>query len=205
MSNNLVEMFDEYYKDKEYIVEDIVSSNESNIVFILESPHNDELGCHPVAGPSGIYMAKFMEIGNGEESLGYIAKEKNDLNLSIINVSKVPLQKTKRLDKKYEGLLSELNKLRKYYESFGNHKKDTVLNDIEEKILADFKNRVNRLKYNNKTLFVVCGKFAEVYFEKIELDSDNRINVPHPSRGKWNINCDHDGLLQLKEKFNARL
>ena len=43
-----------------YKVDDIIAKN-VDVVFLLESPHNEEVKCkHPLAGKSGVNMTKFI-------------------------------------------------------------------------------------------------------------------------------------------------
>lgn len=77
-----VDLFNEYYKDKRYIVSDIVFKESiSKYIFILESPHNDEVkNGYTVAGKSGIDMGKFMGISINESFGRYV---KFNLNKDI--------------------------------------------------------------------------------------------------------------------------
>lgn len=204
---NYVKLFDEYYRDKRYIVEDIVfKDNMSKYIFILESPHNDEVkNGYPVAGKSGIDMGKFMGIGI-KESFGKYSKYNPNKDISIINISKVPLQEINNLDNKYKSLLNGVCKLiRSGYKTLGKHR-DEDANIIEEKLLEDFKVRFNDINMNNETKIIVCGKFAESYFNKIKdkLNVEGRevLYVPHPSRHQWD-NPKGD-LLELRDIFKDK-
>lgn len=194
----LIKLFSRYFNDKQYIVDDIISKNKSKIVFILESPHNEEIDAgHPTAGQSGIDMADFINIGDKKKSLGEIANNDNSLGISILNISRVPLQVTNDLDEEYKDLVYELDRIiRKGYDSFGKHISKKEFNEIEETLLCDFRKRYNNVVLNEDTLIVICGEFAKVYFDKIKKD-DKVIYVPHPSRGQWKVN--YNGLLRLSE------
>lgn len=201
--NNLYNLFKEYYANEKYIVDDIGLNCEETreFIFVLESPHNEEVekNCS-VVGSSGKEMAKFLRKGSGE-SLGEYAKKNLNSKISIINVSKVPLQKTKNLNEEY----GELTKyvfpiIRCRYDSYRNHRKD-VMNDIEKYILDDFKKRINSVSIDSNTKFIICGSFAQKYFNdaindiinegifKEILDEyylkENILFVPHPSRHQW--------------------
>lgn len=147
MENDFIKLFKKYYKDKKYIVKDIVNSGKKKIIFILESPHNDEITkMYPVAGKSGIDMADFINIGDGEKSLGQIAKSESALGINILNVCKVPLQPTDKLDEIYKELVDKLDKtIRNGYKSFGKHTKNKEFNVIEELILKDFRTRYKKI------------------------------------------------------------
>lgn len=198
MKKDFVELFEKYNKDETYIVKDIISSEKNKIVFILESPHNEEIiNRYPVAGKSGIDMADFIKIGDGKRSLGEIVKLDDSLGISILNICKVPLQPTYKLDVEYKELVDNLDKtIRNGYKNFGNHVKDKEFNDIEKLILDDFSTRYNKMVLDKETLIVVCGEFAKAYFDKIKSPKSKVVYVPHPSRNQWKKNS--NGLLELK-------
>lgn len=199
MKNDFIELFKKYNKDKKYIVKDIINSEKRKIVFILESPHNDEIkNRHPVAGKSGIDMADFINVGDRKKSLGEIAKSEPSLGISILNICKVPLQTTDKLEDKYKELVDKLDRtIRNGYKSFGNHVKDKEFNVIEKLILSDFSTRYKKMVLDTETLIVVCGEFARAYFDEVESHKSKVVYVPHPSRNQWKKNF--EGLLELRE------
>lgn len=204
---NYVDLFNEYYEDKRYIVSDIVFKESiSKYIFILESPHNDEVkNGYPVAGKSGIDMGRFMGISINE-SFGRYVKFNLNKDISIINISKVPLQEINILDNKYKSLLNGVCKLiRSGYKTLLKHRYNES-NLIEEKLLKDFKVRFNNINSDNRTKIIVCGKFAESYFNKIKeeliLDGREILYVPHPSRHQWD-NPKGD-LLKLRNIFKYK-
>lgn len=159
-------LFEQYYK--EYKIEDIMCNGISRYIFVLESPHNDEVDNRfPVAGQSGIDMARFIGINSSDMSLGEYCKNNLDKGISIINVSSAPLQKVNILtEESYKELISKVNNLiRLGYKSYGSHNEEEI-NKIEKFILKDFQNRLNKLIINDETKIIVCGKFAENYFNK---------------------------------------
>lgn len=198
MKNDFIELFKKYNEDETYIVNDVVNPRKRKIVFILESPHNDEIAKgHPVAGKSGIDMADFMNVGDGTKSLGEIAKSKTSLGISILNICKVPLQPTEKLESKYKKLVDELDGvIRKGYKNYGNHLKNKEFNYIEKLILSDFTTRYKKIVLDTETLIVVCGEFARAYFDEVESHKSNVVYVPHPSRNQWKRNF--EGLLKLR-------
>jgi len=202
MRNKLKNLFNKYFNDEKYIVEDITKPFNPKIIFILESPHNDEVkNGYPVAGRSGVDMAEFMRIGNEGKSLGEIAKSDTSFGINIINVCKVPLQPTSGLEIEYKEIVDKLDGIiRTGYKSFGKHNKNKDFNDIEEIILRDFKDRYEKINSNNSTLIVICGEFSKTYFDALKKENKLKgkvIYVPHPSRNKWKINI--EGLLKLSE------
>lgn len=208
MNNNYKELFKKYYSDSNYIVKDIVNNkNMSKYVFVLESPHNEELkNGYPVAGESGKDIIKFLGI-NSNDSFGKYVKENKDSRITLINVSKVPLQVTNSLKEDYISLMDEIcSIIRCGYDSYGKHRKKAI-NEIEEIILQDFKSRLKKVKLDIKTNIIVCGNFAKVYFDKISTDI-NEINknkvlyVPHPSRKQWSLTRNDLNILHDVFKNN---
>ena len=195
------EMFKEYYA--KYKIDDINCNNISKYIFVLESPHNDEVDKdtrYPVAGQSGKDMAKFIGISSGSISLGYYCKNNPEKGISIINASSAPLQEVNILEEEYKELIKKVNNLvRNGYKNYGNHT-DEEINIIEKFILSDFEERLKNLNINNETKIIVCGKFAKSYFEKIKLkniNNDNILYVPHPARSQWSDTFEN--LNKLKQ------
>lgn len=189
MDNNYKKLFEEYYNSEYYIIKDIVNKN-NKYIFILESPHNNEIECgYPVAGESGQDMRKFLEI-DSKESFGKYVNDNPEAKISIINVSRVPLQIINSLEKKYINVIDEVCSIvRCGYDSFGKHRKKYI-NEIEKIILDDFKRRLKELELDMDTNIIICGNFARVYFENTidcvsGINKDNILYVPHPSRKQW--------------------
>lgn len=198
-----LELFKDYYK--RYKIEDIICKGVSRYIFILESPHNDELkkeNRHPVAGQSGIDMAKFMGIGDGNTSLGKYCKENVGKGISIINVSSAPLQEVATIKDRYKELINKVDTVvRLGYKSYGNHR-EAEINKIEKFILSDFKKRLEKLEVTEQTKIIICGKFAESYYDKLDMKGINKKNilcVPHPARNQWSKTIDNlNKLKQIK-------
>lgn len=155
-----------YFMEYKRQVEDIIHED-SQYYFIVEAPHEAELEAHyPAAGVDGVKLAHCLGF-EGERSLGEIAKD--DTRISILNVSRVPLQETKDLDGKYKVLFESLDPfIRQGYLDFGNHENEDV-NKFEQAILYDFRNRL--LKTNcrmKKATIVAWGEFAKTYVEQMK-------------------------------------
>lgn len=199
---NIEKLFKDYKENKNYLVEDIIKE-ESEYIFILESPHNTEIKeNYPVAGKSGKSMAKFMGISY-DISFGKFVKSSKS-KISIMNVSKVPLDLGNITIKepKYDDLVDSLLLIRTGYESFNKHM-NSEINNIENVILKDFKKRIDKfIKNNTQSKLVICGKFAQIFFENAtgkDRKDENVFYVPHPSRNNWQNN-DTD-LNKLKDIF----
>lgn len=78
---------------KQNSVDNIIRPN-SKYLFVLESPHTDELdeNC-PISGLAGKEISK--HINCGDEAFGQKVRKNKELLISIINVCSAPLQKTK--------------------------------------------------------------------------------------------------------------
>lgn len=199
---NLIK-FKKYYK--EYVVEDIVCEETNHYVFILESPYEKEIEKgYALAGNSGKTMSKFMGLDKDKPFGEYVSQKLiKGQNISILNISRSPLQKVKKLRKEYENLINDVGKnIKNGYKYFKNHSlKNKYLNSIEDFIVSDFQTRANKLKTNNNTKFIICGDFAEVYFNNVVLknvDENNIIYVPHPSMNHWKENDANNKCLNLR-------
>jgi len=177
-----------------YTVNDLISK-ETKYLFILESPHRDEL-IHgiPVAGASGRMMSKIMfQI---EEPLGMMVctpvarKHASTLEtISIMNVSPIPLQSSAYLafDKnKHQKLISILEKVRINLSQQYRNSEWTVIRNL---ISHDFISRL--LTLESKNLIVIpCGQFAQFHYLRAKTSIDHKkwgeiLGIPHPSRNQW--------------------
>lgn len=200
------DLFKEYYKNEEYIVDDIIH-NDSKYIFILESPYKEELIKRiPAAGLSGKSMSKFLGIDE-DKSLGEIADNDEEYKISIMNISKVPLDIENLKSHNYNELTKSLALVRTGFEFYGKHRdKEVNINEIEKLIQSDFENRIkNFIQDSPDAKFIICGRFAQKHFElstNMDRDSKKVLYVPHPSRNQWNYS-ENDlnilkGILQNK-------
>lgn len=175
---------------KRYKVSDLLN-NETKIVFILESPHKDEIKYGvPVAGRAGGTMTKTL-FGN-DMPLGRFLKsswdENQQLRYGVMNVCNIPMQRTAYgtdgEDKRLEEFFNTIEKVRT-----SNSKrpyKDKNMNDIDQQVKKDFELRLERLR-GNQLLLIPCGKFAEKYLRDVEVSSRWEViwGIPHPSYNSW--------------------
>jgi len=221
----MMDCFDSYFNNIHFVVNDI-NTDDSSFVFILESPHTNELKeGYPLAGESGIDAANFLGLTDSNYknlagvSLGEIAK-KNNCGINIINICRVPLKLTTKAKAYYQNYensteylecIKSLTRIKNGFESFGNHN-ESYLNDIEEQILTCFATRLSSIAPNDSvTNIIVCGKFAEKYYKKPSLKCRmpkgcyRTFIVPHPSRDLWETNKNHAHLNQVKQLLNAHI
>jgi len=175
------------------MVKNIINEN-SKIVFILESPHKQEmLYGYPLAGKAGKIISKKLGYSN---PFGLEVKEKSlKGRVSIINVSLQPLQED-GYDSDKDSIpsnINELNQLKRLFEkgaSYITKHKKNELNKLKEEIYEIFLQEVAKLPDN--IMIVPCGNFAREFSKKVNKDlikkkfSFIEKKIPHPSaRGGW--------------------
>jgi hypothetical protein len=203
MHNDIVSKlgFSDAFRDM-YFVDDL-KVNDCKVLFILESPHKDEIVAkHPVAGSSGKAMAKILSNSDILDkkykniSFGNIAQN-HESDFGILNVCQIPLQPSAYCCHYLEKILSDGDMLNLYSafvlrstEKCLNREfcSDTRCNKIKKIILSDFERRLKNV--GKETHLVACGKFADNYFGLLEQKvlqrfKDRCIRVPHPSYGNW--------------------
>ncbi len=186
-----------------YKVDDVIN-RESKMIFILESPHTQEMKYgYPVAGDSGIEMTKFIYGNQFNDAFGKLVsqpqkynEEYNGLNrFSIMNVVSAPMQKgglrAYNLTEDDEKIITILEKLRVNYKTKEHRSNDW--NRVKKILINDFKRRLLTINKENSRLkyFVSCGKFASNYLNLINdeegliKDKDIVSGIPHPSFNQW--------------------
>lgn len=179
---------------KAVIVNDILKENLSELryVFVLESPHKDELKAGiPLCGVAGKCAASVLELS--EISLGHFAYGRDDT--AILNISISPLQCIGNQMYPYLEEKNVMDFVRNNSSSLCNHKqnndKDFVnrVHDLEEYLLQNFKKRFDQIyESNSKIKVILCGKFAQNYFKKCYEEQLNKIeyhDIIHPSYSNW--------------------
>jgi len=194
---NLYNELKEMYKVKHLIKEN------TERVFVLESPHIDELiNGAPVSGLSGKAMSKVIYNGEKTEALGIILKREFEENKEgsgkngVMNICPIPMQRTAYLNEEVTKLYGEFN-AEKYSEFFDILEKlrtgtrltykDEKRNELQAIILEDFKTELDKLKDRNITI-IPCGKTAETFVEAADIENakwELLKGTPHPSFGNW--------------------
>ena len=208
---DIIEITKDYLK--KYHIEDVLHE-ESVILFILESPHTQEMKYgYPVAGSSGLDMTRFIYDKGSNDAFGKIVSqsekyetEYDDLRkFGILNVSPAPMQvgglKAYDLTSSEQDIVEILEKLRVNYKTKKHNKQDW--NQVKKIVLNDFKERlVSTLKEYPRIKYIVpCGKLAETYLNLIsdeEIIAGKRIisSIPHPSFNQWSR---YDTMDKLRE------
>ena len=181
-----------YESLKDYFVDDLVYEN-SEIVFVLESPHTQEVkNGYPVAGKSGNDMSKVLF--GLDEAFGKLIYEQTIKNIAIINVSNYPLQKSAYQNPQMRELeqfekIRQNPRLRKY-------DKDGI-NAVVKPMMEDFSKRLSKHKDEK---IVLCGNFAMAAFDSVlnETQFKEILRVPHPSFNNWKKEKYKDVIQELK-------
>ncbi|WP_102346600.1 hypothetical protein [Bacillus sp. Marseille-P3661] len=197
-----------------YKVNDI-NLGSSEVIFILESPHVQELKHGvPVAGPSGLTMSKCIFGTQATKPLGLQLKglkEKNDVQeilckIGLMNVCQIPMQRSaysQVVCEEHQSFFDYMEKIRISNERM--YYKDQNLNELQKLLVEQFARRLTELSGPNLTL-IPCGRFAQKFLKLVmELDLDTNWTViegvPHPSYNSWArqqylpvINCIKDSL-----------
>lgn len=185
-----------------YVVDDLMPDSDVKILFILESPHTEELKEKvPLAGSTGIAVTEVLKcvlgLEDNSEAFGKIIKKQLNLkNIGIVNVSSVPLQNIypehmKCNELRVFELIREKPYIRKNKitkKGYDDLKKEDV-NKIFKIIKNDFCCRINGYfndgKITSDTLIILCGKVSEYFWKECNCNHQNTINVPHPSNEQW--------------------
>ncbi|TLS37452.1 uracil-DNA glycosylase family protein [Pseudalkalibacillus caeni] len=201
--------------EESYGVEGVITED-TRMVFILESPHTAEVKNNiPVAGSSGATMTRNLFEDNINEPLGLLIKkhlkESKELprleKIGLLNVSNIPLQKRPYKKEDLTGtkleLLEQFEKVRK------NNQKDSFkesdLEAAQELLLKKFRNRLNN--FTDRSLILVpCGRFAQKFFRIANVTADGwRVieEVPHPSYNSWSRDRYKDQIEEVRRALKS--
>ena len=198
-----------------YLVSDIVTEH-CSILFLLESPHVEELkhGA-PVSGSSGCSMTKHL-FGERfqKHALGILIKKNRDealdrpsLNkVGLMNVCQIPMQAHAYGDRNirahYASLLKVLEGVRR--ENNQLEYPDEEWNVVQGIIAESLRRKLEKLTHRN--LFIVpCGRFAQKFFRLANVQSANWkviFGVPHPSRDGWDKSQYAAAIQAMKQAFS---
>lgn len=201
-----------------HFVPDIILPT-STLIFILESPHVQELKYGaPVSGSSGATMSKHLF---GEKyarlPLGLLIKKNADeqknrprLNLiGLMNVSNIPLQAVAYGPSTARYTRAEWMRAMEHVRS-NNQTTDyrqPSFNEVQGFLAETLRNRLSLLTHRSCTL-VPCGRFAQKFFRLANQKSVhwNVIEgVPHPSYNSWDRVQYQEVVQTVKESLEAGL
>lgn len=186
----------------------------SKLVFVLESPHIQEVKYGaPVSGASGVTMAKHLFGSSYDKPLGRLVKKNVDEQkgspaldaVGLMNVCGIPMQQKAYNDRtvtaRYSQFFDIMAGVRK-----NNHKdkfREESWNTLQEVILDRFRERLQAQTGHACTL-VPCGRFAQKFFRLAGITSENWHvidEVPHPSYNSWDRERYQPVIEEVKASF----
>jgi hypothetical protein len=190
-------------------VDDIICH--SKIIFILESPHKEELKAGvPLAGLSGRSMAKELFLKEDILPMGkhlkQLAEDKKRTIYGIVNVCSFPLQKTAYPDDEFVRIYqNELEIAEAVRRSTATAYKDDHKAVLHELLINDFQNRLLKT-IEEDTIIVPCGKFAEKYVNQLAIKDKLNIikGVPHPSYNSWSRERYKEVIQNVRDQGKKR-
>jgi hypothetical protein len=200
-----------------YEVKDILLPT-SDCIFILESPHIQELKFGaPVSGSSGQTMTRHL-FGDAyaKYPLGRLVKKNADealnrprLNrIGLINVCNIPMQSTAyppAVRETYNSWLRALEQVRT-----ANHKDQfgvDLLDAVQAELVHSLREKLERLQ-NRRCSVIPCGRFAQKFFRLAGVTSPNWVvipGVPHPSYNSWDRPQYATAVRAVQNALNATL
>ncbi|KEO81180.1 uracil-DNA glycosylase family protein [Tumebacillus flagellatus] len=183
----LRQMFDEIAES--FRVPDLLPDS-ARMVFLLESPHTQELAHGvPVAGLSGGSMAKHL-LGTGGKLGPVVGQDPERYGIGLMNVCPIPMQTAAYANdaqlrpEEYGDFFPLLEGLR------ASRKKGlepSRWSELQALIMDHLRERLQTL-VNRRITLVPCGAFAQKYFQLAGVTSPNwnvLTDVPHPSFNNW--------------------
>ncbi|WP_206830219.1 uracil-DNA glycosylase family protein [Alicyclobacillus fructus] len=182
---------------RDYHVPDIVLET-STVIFILESPHIQELrhGA-PVAGASGATMSRHIFGPEyGHLPLGRMVKKNAETGaqrprlsaIGLVNVCNIPLQAAaypREIQVQYADWFDAMNAVRTQNQKWSFA--DPRQQDIQSYLALHLRHKLEGYR-GRRTIFVPCGRFAQKFFALADVRDDcwDVIDgVPHPSYNSW--------------------
>ncbi len=185
---------------EQYTVNDILTEN-TRIVFLLESPHKNEVQYGvPVAGKSGISMTKHL-LGDtyGSLALGRVLLTNLQtatpnpllLRIGLMNSCIIPMQASAYEEQDQRNHRDFITLLEKIRVGMDRSKKGEKEQDLLSMIVNMLRQRL--LLWQNRSLVIVpCGRFATAMWQHANVSSKHWCvitGVPHPS---------YNGFSQLR-------
>ncbi|MDM5199064.1 hypothetical protein QUF79_13660 [Fictibacillus enclensis] len=177
----------------QFTVSDLFSS-ELHILFILESPHREEIkhGA-PLAGSSGRSVSKVLFGEQENLPFGRLLKKNSEQppynGLGIMNVCPFPMQSAAipsgEWVNEHADFVKVIEKVRTSNDKDAFKQDDW--NTFQEIMLTDFRERLSQLS-SRPLVIVPCGRFAQKHFRLAGVLGPRWSlieNVPHPSYNSW--------------------
>ena len=159
---------------------------DAKVVFVLESPHVDEVAHgYPLAGHAGREMSRCI-FGRYDVPFGLIARERDLASLlglelkkpySVMNISQQPLQADAYIKNELQlpaniGLRIRLRESLARSATLMTKHRDETLNQIKKQMYAQFRSECSKLEAD--TVVVACGNVARAFCEPLLLESELR-------------------------------
>lgn len=207
-------VFNELARD--FLVPDLMTA-ESRVLFLLESPHVQEVkhGA-PVSGSSGATMSKHLY---GEPyakyPLGLLLKQNRDRQLNrpslskvgLLNVCNIPLQGAaygnRAVRERYGAFFRVLEGVRTENNRWDYP--DPEWNAAQEIIADSLRRKLHKL-VEREAVIIPCGRFAQKFFRLAGVQSQQWHvidNVPHPSYDSWSRPQYAQVIQRVRQAFQA--
>ena len=193
-------------------------TDRSDFIFILESPHIQELKYGiPVAGQSGSTMSKNLFGEQYTKPLGLLVKinfeqnkNRKTLNkIGLLNVSEIPMQRKAyqnvEVITRYRTFFDHLETIRS--NSHKLHFSQPEINDLYHVLMKRFEERLKLLLDRTCTI-VPCGRVAQRFFQNASIKGERwQIihDVPHPSYHSWSQPRYREKINEVREAFFSQL
>lgn len=181
-----------------YSVQSLIP-NTATFIFILESPHVQELKHQaPIAGSSGKTMTTKLLGETYNQPLGLLIKQNLEVRnyetllnkIGVMNVSNIPLQRKayndEQLVHRYESFFTLLEKIRTTNEKTTYASEQ--LNELQCILLSRFNSELEKL-LDRKCTIIPCGRFAQKFLKLSTVRGEDWTiihDIPHPSYNSWN-------------------
>ncbi|HET7629628.1 MAG TPA: hypothetical protein VFK44_14745 [Bacillales bacterium] len=213
--DGLKEQFERIFEqlEQQFYVKSWVSER-SKLIFILESPHVQELKYGaPVSGSSGSTMSKHLFGSEFGKPLGRLIAKNTEEALhrpsldviGLMNVCGIPMQRKAygqpEVIRKHGAFFDVLEAVRK------SNQQDVYRNGswnvMQEVILERFRARLNGIKGKTCTL-VPCGRFAQKFYRLAGVSDPSWTvihGVPHPSYNSWDRERYRGEIHKVQQAF----
>lgn len=179
------------------IVPDLIpaGSNPTEMLFVFESPHSDELlSKQPLTGNAGKLALNYVLSQNkSPEGLGPWLAQRirlGDSRAAIVNVSNVPLQEKAFRHLRVSSLKPSLTPADWFaLERVRTAKPATwTVAELELAQLLEhgFNRRLDQIEWSASTTVIPCGQFASHFVTTATIPQGALVMpVPHPAYGRW--------------------
>ncbi len=185
-------------KLEQYVVADL-NLEKADIIFVLESPHFDEVKSKfPVAGETGKSMTIHLIDDDVLKNipLGKLIFDGDVIKYGIMNCCQIPMQKSNYPeDYDTENIFSSFKTIRSTNLKVKN-RRDAYTQKIDNILLNNIKKRIQKL--NNKKIYA-CGIMAQYFLKKVGIKFGS---LSHPAYNNWSNSKDKLELEKIRKEIN---